>query len=90
MFASKSGASVYAIAAGTVAAVSPLSEGRFGLLIDHGSGVESLYAGLSEAVVRQGDPVSRGQKLGTGTENLYFEYRENGDSIDPSERLGLD
>ena len=80
---------IYAAAAGTVTAVSPMSEGRFGVLVDHGEGVESLYANLSEATVQSGDSVSRGQQLGACTAGLYFELREGGEAVDPTERLGL-
>ena len=75
--------------AGTVTAVSPMSEGRFGLLIDHGSGVETVYAHLARVDVAAGDAVERGQALGVCAGDLYFEYRENGASVDPSEKLGL-
>lgn len=80
---------VRAVKAGTVTAVSSLSEGKVGILIDHGSGLESLYAGLDSADVRMGDAVERGRTLGRAKEDLYFEYRSGGESIDPSPLLGL-
>jgi len=80
---------VFACAAGTVTAVSPLSEGRYGLLVDHGNGLESVYAGLSDASVQAGDSVTRGQSLGTCGDGLYFELRQGGEAVDPTERLGL-
>ena len=82
-------APVCAAASGTVTAVSPLSGGRYGVLIDHGEGVESVYANLAEVSVASGDAVERGGALGISGENLYFELREGGESVDPSERLGL-
>ena len=60
-----------------------------GLLIDHGDGLESVYAGLSSASVAAGDSVTRGQQLGTGADGLYFEYRSAGEPVDPTEALGL-
>ena len=89
MFSCPKDSEVRAAASGTVTAVSALSEGRVGLLVDHGDGRESLYASLGDACVRSGDAVERGQVLGHATENLYFEYRNAGESVDPSSELGL-
>ena len=83
------GEAVRSVGAGTVTAVSPLSGGRFGVLVDHGEGLESVYANLAEVSVQQGDAVNRGDALGTSGESAYFELREGGESVDPSERLRL-
>lgn len=80
---------VYAADAGTVTAVSPLSDGRYGLLVDHGDGLESVYANLGEVTVASGDAVARGQQMGSCEEGLYFELRQGGEAVDPTERLGL-
>ena len=80
---------VRAAGAGTVTAISPLSDGLFGVLVDHGEGLESVYANLGEVSVRVGDAVNRGDALGTFAGGLYFELRQGGESIDPAERLGL-
>lgn len=80
---------VCAANSGTVTAVSPLSGGGFGLLVDHGEGLESVYANLGEVSVAAGDSVARGQQLGISAEGLYFELRQGGESVDPTERLGL-
>ncbi len=74
---------------GTVTAVSPLSGGLYGVLVDHGEGLESVYANLSDVSVRQGDRVNKGDALGVSGEGLYFELRQGGESVDPSERLAL-
>ena len=89
MFNCGAEAEVGAADAGTVTAVSPMSEGLYGVLVDHGEGVETLYARLSEALVRPGDAVSRGQALGRAGDSVYFEYRKNGESADPAAALGL-
>ena len=78
-----------AIDAGTVTAISTLSGGGYGVLVDHGEGVESLYANLNEVNVETGESVSAGQRLGVAGDGLYFELRQDGQSVDPSERLGL-
>ncbi|MBR1820391.1 MAG: M23 family metallopeptidase [Clostridia bacterium] len=82
-------APVCAVSAGTVTAVSPLSSGQYGVLLDHGEGVESVYANLGEVSVASGDTVGRGDALGTCAGGLYFELLSGGESIDPAERLGL-
>ena len=89
MFGCAEDAPVFADEAGTVAAVSPLSGGDFGILIDHAGGQESVYAGLAAVSVQSGDAVARGQQLGSAAGNLYYEYRSAGESVDPTERLGL-
>ena len=81
--------SVKAIGSGTVTAVSPLSDGKYGVLVDHGDGVESLYAQLTKVDVASGDSVERGQAIGTGSDVVYFEYRQNGESMDPAAEMGL-
>ena len=80
---------VCAADSGTVTAVSALSGGNQGILIDHGDGMESLYANLSEVTVQSGDSIARGQRLGACESGLYFELRRDGESVDPTERLGL-
>ena len=80
---------VCAAAAGTVTAVSELSGGNQGVLVDHGEGRETLYANLSEVTVQSGDRIARGQQLGVCQDGLYFELRQGGDSVDPTEGLGL-
>ncbi len=89
MFNCPEGAEVRAAAAGTVTAVSPMSEGLYGVLVDHGEGVETLYAHLAGADVAAGDTVTKGQALGKGGDAVYFEYRLNGEAADPTAELGL-
>ena len=80
---------VCAAGSGTVTAVSTLSGGNQGILVDHGDGLETLYANLSEVTVQSGDSIARGQRLGACEDGLYFELRQGGESVDPTERLGL-
>ena len=90
MFSCASFDEVHAAADGTVTAISPLSGGSsIGILIDHGGGLESVYAYLSEATVQMGDIVQRGQAIGRTDATLYFELRESGTAVDPTERMGL-
>ncbi len=89
MFATEPGAAACAVAEGTVSAVSPLSDGSYGVLIDHGDGRESVTANLAEVSVQTGDRVLRGATIGTAGDGLYFELRQGGEPADPTEAMGL-
>ncbi len=89
LFACPEDSPVCAAADGTVTAVSELSGGSTGVLIDHGEGMETVYAYLSSASVQPGDAVSRGQALGQSAAQLYFELRQSEVAVDPTERMGL-
>lgn len=89
LFACPEDSPVCAAADGTVTAVSELSGGSMGVLIDHGEGMETVYAYLSSASVQPGDAVSRGQALGQSAAQLYFELRQSEAAVDPTERMDL-
>ncbi|MCL4814220.1 MAG: M23 family metallopeptidase [Vicinamibacteraceae bacterium] len=66
--------------------------GIFGqcVVVDHGMGVQSLYAHLSSIDVKEGDKVARGQTLGrtgmtglAGGDHLHFTMLVNGESVTP-------
>ena len=82
---------VRALEPGQVTAVTELQNGEWGVLLDHGGGVESVYAYLSEVRVKVGETASAGDVLGLSSEEgdtgLYFEMRLNGEPMDPAERL---
>ncbi len=66
------------------------------VLIDHGGGIATLYAHMSDRWVSAGDTVTSGQQIGnvglTGTTfgyHLHFEVRENGSVTDPAPYLGI-
>lgn len=66
------------------------------VLIDHGGGIATLYAHMSDRWVAAGDTVVSGQQIGnvglTGTTfgyHLHFEVRENGSVTDPAPYLGI-
>lgn len=83
---------VFAAQGGTVSAVYRYTVVGYGLavVIDHGNGLQTLYAHLSEIYVSQGQSVQQGQSIGrmgstgfsTGV-HLHFEVRENGVRRDP-------
>ena len=89
MFTCDSGTAVNAAEDGTITAVSELSDGRKGLIVDHGDGLESVYAYMDTVSAASGDAVLRGQPLGTADGYMYFEWRVSGKAADPTEALGL-
>lgn len=94
------GSLVVAGASGTVVEAG-WSTGGYGnyCLIDHGNGVETLYAHMLDdsLMVNPGDTVQKGQTLGrvgnTGYSfgaHLHFEVRINGNRVNPAPYLGLE
>lgn len=58
--------------------------------IDHGDGIETIYAHCSAITVKKGEVINRGEKIGevgnTGNStgpHLHFEVRENGEPKNP-------
>ncbi|MDR3180853.1 MAG: M23 family metallopeptidase [Prevotellaceae bacterium] len=84
------GADVFATANGKVASVqSQRSYGRK-VEIDHGNGYTTVYAHLSSVLVKQGQPVKRGQviaKVGNSgmsvVPHLHYEVLKHGQFMDP-------
>lgn len=89
MFDCDDNAKVSAPADGIISAVSPLSDGGYGILIDHGSGLESVLAGLDAVCIQVGDEILRGTEIGACDDDLYYELRQGGEAIDPGELMGL-
>lgn len=88
--AAPEGSSVRCSSDGVVAFCGP--KGGYGnvVVVDHGDGVQSMYAHNSALLVEKGDRVTRGQEVAkvgstgrsTGA-HLHFEVRKNGVAIDP-------
>ena len=83
-----------ACAKGTVSQVTTDDMMGVTVTIDHGQGMESVYANLADAVnVQEGTEVEAGTVIGTvgtsaisesaGASHLHFAMREYGVSIDP-------
>ena len=93
------GTPVLAAKAGRVLLVQSLGGYGNTVLLDHGEGVETLYAHLQQALVREGDWIEQGVQLGavgmTGTAtgpHLHFELRKRAQdlqAIDPTSHLPL-
>ncbi|HEU5320141.1 MAG TPA: M23 family metallopeptidase, partial [Methylomirabilota bacterium] len=78
--------------AGTVAFAGPLTIYGNAVIVDHGLGLQTLYAHLSTVAVTPGDKVERGHELGrTGAtglavgDHLHFEVLVSGVSVTPLE-----
>ena len=88
------GAGFRAIFDGRVAYASTLRGYGLTAIIDHGSGVASVYTHAAMLIVSPGQKVSRGEILGhageggpLGGSGLYFEIRDGGKPVDPVEWL---
>lgn len=91
-FEAPAGTPIYAVRGGTVSAAGPNASFGNWIVIDHGSGISSVYAHMygDGVFVRTGDRVSAGQNIGavgcsgvcTGP-HLHFEIRVNGERINP-------
>jgi murein DD-endopeptidase MepM/ murein hydrolase activator NlpD len=86
----RGGTPVYAAANGTVSLSG--ASGAYGnvVLLDHGGGLQTLYAHHERNLVEVGDAVRRGQPIalvghtGNATgDHLHFEVRWNGGTVDP-------
>jgi murein DD-endopeptidase MepM/ murein hydrolase activator NlpD len=86
----RGGTPVYAAAAGTVTLSG--ASGAYGnvVLLDHGGGLQTLYAHHERNLVGVGEQVRRGQPIaivghtGNATgDHLHFEVRWNGGTVDP-------
>lgn len=89
-----SGSPIRAAAGGTVVRAEKLPVYGNMVVIDHGGGLETRYAHMSEMSVRAGDRLEPGQNIGavgsTGQSagpHLHFEVRRDGKAVDPIEEM---
>ncbi len=84
------GTKIYAAQEGTVHLAR--ENGSYGLcvIINHGSGLQTVYGHCSKLLVSEGQKVTRGQTIalvgmtgGATGPHLHFEVRENGTPVDP-------
>jgi hypothetical protein len=87
---------IWAAARGTVTFAGGEEWETYGhhVLIDHGGGMETLYAHLYEVFVEEGQAVRQGELLGYGGDtgvadgkHLHFEVHHDGSQIDPQHVL---
>ena len=89
--AAAAGSPVVAAGSGTVAAITQDANGVPIIVIRHGDGLLTVYAGIDDITVKRGDSVSRGQKIAVvraGSPSfLHFETRRGFESVDPGDFL---
>jgi septal ring factor EnvC (AmiA/AmiB activator) len=92
--AAPEGATVKAVAPGTVVSVGQLGTYGLTVILQHGDGDYSVYASLATATVRNGETVKKGERIGTvGVSDpdlkphLHFEIRPKGHAVDPERWL---
>ena len=82
------GESVKAAEQGTVAAITESAEGVPIIVVRHEGNLLTVYANVTDVLVKKGDTVRRGQglaKLRPGDQSfVHFEVREGFDSVDPN------
>lgn len=89
-FVADAGARVEAVSEGRVAFARRYGVYGTMVVLDHGEGYFTVYAGLSRLDVTTGEPVVLGQTLGAvGSAPLYFEVRRGTRSLDPHEWVGI-
>jgi septal ring factor EnvC (AmiA/AmiB activator) len=90
-----SGAPVRAVGKGEVAFAGSVSGFGNVLIVQHGSGLFSVYGKLDSFTVRQGESVGKGQPVGrlpehpSGKSVLYLELRAGGTAVDPVSAIPL-
>lgn len=93
-FSAEAGTEIYSFADGTVLEAGfDASQGNY-LLIDHGNGLQSLYAHCDELYVQAGEPAEKGAVIASVGNSgyatgyfLHFELRKDGTPIDPKPYL---
>ena len=90
------GTAIYAAYSGTVVVSTYSSSAGNYIMIDHGSGLMTVYMHCSKLLVSVGENVSKGQTIGlvgsTGNStgpHLHFSVRLNGSYVDPKPYIGL-
>ncbi|MBQ3080536.1 MAG: M23 family metallopeptidase [Clostridia bacterium] len=82
---------VYAVTGGTVKASVKSDDGDYTVVIEGEDGAEAVYAYLASGSVKAGSKVDAGDVIGiSGNDakaHLYFEYRVNEKSADPTKLL---
>jgi murein DD-endopeptidase MepM/ murein hydrolase activator NlpD len=84
------GQHVPAVANGQVVSAGPAGGYGLSVVIEHGSGIRTRYAHLSEVSVKAGDVVERGRDIGRAGQSgrstgphLHFEVLADGRPVDP-------
>ena len=91
-----SGTDIVATRAGTVKVAKYSSTGGYYVEIDHGDGFSSKYLHMTHYIVKKGDKVKQGQKIGemgsTGTStgpHLHFSILYKGEHVNPAKYINF-
>lgn len=90
-FTAPTGTEIYSTGDGVVNKIEYAQRGYgYHVIVDHGFGYETLYAHMSQIIIRPGQKVKRGSVIGyvgnTGTSvapHLHYEVIRNGEKINP-------
>ena len=90
-FAARRGTPIYASGDGTISRVQNAKRGYGNnVIVNHGYGYESLYAHMSKILVKPGQKIKKGQKIGlvgsTGSStapHLHYEVHYKGQAVNP-------
>lgn len=86
LYSCEPAAEVRSTMSGTVSAVACMESGDWCVMVDHGEGVETMYAYMDKPSVDAGDQVECGETIGAARgESLYYEYRQDGASVAPGQ-----
>lgn len=94
-FAAPIGTEIYSVGGGVVSSAGEKAGYGIAVEIDHGDGLVSRYGHLSEAKVKEGQVIKKGDLIAlmgnTGRStgpHLHLEVLKNGEQLDPREYLG--
>ncbi len=94
--AAPEGTEVCAAAGGLVSRVEEKEDLGLVVYMDHGGGIETLYAHCSEVLVEENQPIQAGETIArvgttglTESSHLHFEIKEGGVNVDPAVWLNL-
>lgn len=91
VYSCAAGTNVKAVLDGRVTAVEKGVSAETIVILTHENGMESVYAYMAEASVREGDAVLAGDEIGKTASldgaDLYFALRVDGQTADPSEYM---
>lgn len=81
------GSKVIAIAPGRVVFADRFRGYGNMIIIDHGDGYYTVYSNLSEIAVKVGNEVKANEVIGLSSDYLHFEFRKEGQPVNPLEWL---
>lgn len=78
---------VFAAAPGEVTQIAHDNNSEYIIRLSHSGGLNTLYYGLHECMVEEGDPVNANTLLGVSGNSFAFEVQKNGKSVNCADSL---